>query len=244
MAGGDRINGGSRAYCPASHNRRKAENLMVQRDLSGVASFAAADGEAKLFAPSAARNVAPLAELLVRIAPPQGRALEIASGTGQHIVEFAARLPGLHWQPTEIDPLRRAAIDARGAETGLANLAPVIALDAARPGWGKGVVPCDLIVLSNLLHLISTPEAATLIREAANALAPRGTFMIYGPFMRGGDLTSEGDQSFHNRLTAEDPDIGYKDDFDTMDMLQDSGLEMAEVVEMPANNLALLARRP
>lgn len=217
---------------------------MPKRDLSAVAGYAEPQEGAKLFAPAAARNVGPLGDLLALIAPPRGRALEIASGTGQHIVDFAARLPGLTWQPTEPDAARRASIDARAAEAGLTNLAPAIALDATAPGWGAAHGPRDLILLANLLHLISAPEAEILIREAAAALAPGGLFVIYGPFMRAGELTSDGDREFHARLTAEDPEIGYKDDFDTMDMLQNAGLEMAQVVEMPANNLALVARKP
>ena len=60
----------------------------------------------------------------------------------------------------------------------------------------------DLIVLVNLLHLISEGEARTLIREAATALAPGGRFLVYGPFMRAGELISEGDRAFHASLTA------------------------------------------
>lgn len=216
---------------------------MAERDLSAVASTAEAEPGGKLFAPAAARNAGPLTELMRAVAPARGRALEIASGTGQHVVAFAQALPGLTWQPTEINAARRAAIAARLREAGLANIRPVRPLDAAATGWSAAESPCDLIVAINLLHLISAAEAANVIREAAHALAPGGTFVLYGPFLRGGELTSAGDAEFHARLTAQDPEIGYKDDFDTMDLLQAAGLEMAQVVEMPANNLALVAVR-
>ena len=62
--------------------------------------------------------------------------------------------------------------------------------------------------------------------------------------MRAGELTSEGDARFHATLTAQDPEIGYKDDFDTIDLMQDAGLELVQVLEMPANNLALVAEKP
>jgi len=81
------------------------------------------------------------------------------------------------------------------------------------------------------------------IHEAARALAPGGRLVIYGPFMRAGELTSDGDASFHAGLIARDPAIGYKDDFDMMDLIQGAGLDMAEVIEMPANNLALVAQK-
>ncbi|HCE71999.1 MAG TPA: methyltransferase, partial [Ruegeria sp.] len=155
---------------------------------------------------------------------------------------FAARLPGLQWQPTEVDAQRRASIDAYCEA--LDTVAPAQELNATRPGWGADWAGQDLVVLINLLHLISEGEAATLISEAAAALAPGGRLVIYGPFMRAGELTSEGDERFHAALTAQDPEIGYKDDFDIIDRMQEAGLELAEVVEMPANNLALIAEKP
>ncbi|MFC4667725.1 DUF938 domain-containing protein [Seohaeicola nanhaiensis] len=213
----------------------------MTRRLPPTASVAEPAGDGRLFAPAAERNAQAIADLLAEVAPATGRALELASGTGQHVAVFAERFPGLRWQPTEIAPERRASIDAYAG--GLANVAPAVALDACAPGWGAHWGGQDLVVLVNLLHLMSEPEAAVVLGEAAQALAPGGVFVIYGPFKRGGNLTSPGDEAFHASLVESDPAIGYKDDFDTMDLLQGAGLEMAQVVEMPANNLALVARK-
>jgi SAM-dependent methyltransferase len=215
---------------------------MSRRVPPKTASIATPTEGAKLIAPAASRNVQALCDLLDQVAPPGTRALELASGTGQHIIAFAAQLPRFQWQPTEIDAVRRASIDAYA--TGVDNVAPALALDATAPGWGEQHGPQDLIVLVNLLHLVSAPETEHLISQVAAALAPGGRVVLYGPFQRGGDLTSEGDRAFHASLVEQDPEIGYKDDFDIMDLLQDAGLEMAEVIEMPANNLALVAEKP
>lgn len=198
----------------------------------------------KLIAPSAERNVGALCDLLEHVAPREGRALEIASGTGQHVVAFAARLPGLHWQPTEPAPERRASIAAHIAESGLENISAPIPLDATAPGWGARHGGQALVFLANLLHLIPMPQVEVLVAEAARALAPAGRLVIYGPFMRAGELTSDGDRAFHAALIAEDPAIGYKDDFDVIDLIREAGLELVEAVEMPANNLALVGMRP
>ncbi|MDE4176251.1 DUF938 domain-containing protein [Phaeobacter sp. PT47_59] len=216
---------------------------MPIRSVPGFASVATPEG-GKLYAPSAARNLEPLCDLLEDIAPPSGRALEIASGTGQHVIAYAARLPGLIWQPSEVDATRRTSIDAHASDTALDNIRPALELDATAPGWAQSVEPVDFIVLSNLLHLITEDDAKTLIREAARALKPSGKLCIYGPFMRAEELTSEGDRAFHASLIAHDPEIGYKDDFDTIDWLQNAGLDMSDVIEMPANNLALVAQKP
>lgn len=217
---------------------------MPIRSTPGNASVASPQGGnqgGKLFAPSAARNLDALCDLLTQIAPAQGRALEIASGTGQHVVGYAACLPGLIWQPTEVEPTRRASIDAYVAETNLSNILTALTLDATAPGWGKRLAGQDLIMLSNLLHLISASEAKTLITEAAKAMAAGGRLVIYGPFMRADELTSDGDAAFHAALRAHDPEIGYKDDFDTLDWLQDAGLDIVNLIDMPSNNLALIA---
>ena len=216
---------------------------MPVRSVPGIASVATPEG-GKLYAPSAARNKGALCDLLAQVAPTQGPALEIASGTGQHVVDYAARLPGLIWQPTEVDAVRRASIDAYVNEAGLNNVLTARALDATSSGWGTDLdQQQDLIVLSNLLHLISEKEARILISEAATALALDGRLVIYGPFMRDGTLISAGDAAFHASLTTHDPETGYKDDREVIGWLQAAGLDLVKTVEMPANNLALITKK-
>tara|TARA_R110000851_G_scaffold140538_7_gene277923 strand:- start:711 stop:1367 length:657 start_codon:yes stop_codon:yes gene_type:complete len=217
---------------------------MEQSPLPPTASIAHAGDGAKLHAPSAERNAAIITEALVGIAPATGRALEIASGTGQHIVGFARAMPGLDWQPTEVDPTRRASIDAWAAEAGLPNLGAAIPLNATQAGWAAEASESALIVLINLLHLISTPEAQTLVQEVAHALAPAGRFALYGPFLREGQTTSDGDARFHASLIAQDPAIGYKDLEEVQEWLRDAGLTLIETRAMPANNVLLIAERP
>jgi SAM-dependent methyltransferase len=213
-------------------------------NLPDTASVAHPSDDGRMFAPSAARNAADIATLVADHAPATGRALEIASGTGEHAAVFARAMPGLDWQPTDIDAARRASVNAHAAVAGLPNLRPAIPLDATAAGWGAAHAGQDLIVLVNLLHLISVFEAKTLIAEVAQALAPGGRFVLYGPFLRDGQTTSEGDTAFHASLRAQDPEIGYKDDWDVIDWIHANWLDLVQVVEMPANNLAFVARRP
>ena len=208
------------------------------------ASVALPTRGAMLHAPAADRNKDALCDLLRDHGPQKGRALEIASGTGQHIAAFARALPDLHWQPTEPAPDRRASIDAYIAEAGLTNVAPAAPLDAAAAGWHKPLPPQDLIFLANLLHLIPTEAAQMLITEAALAVAPGGTLILYGPFRREGVLTSDGDAKFDAELRTADPAIGYKDTVDITRWLSDAALSPIDRIDMPANNLAFIARKP
>lgn len=216
---------------------------MTPRTLPPTASVAIPDESGKLVAPAATRNADDILAVLNQFAPKQGQALEIASGTGQHIVHFAQAMPSLNWQPTDIDPTRIGSIAAYVAQAGLDNLQPPAVLDASQTGWSAAHPFQDLIFTVNLLHLISADEAATVISESVRALNTGGIFALYGPFMRGGELTSEGDKSFHASLIAADPAIGYKDDFDTLDLMVAAGCEIMAVIEMPANNLMLIGKR-
>src|SRR5260370_38103024 len=84
-------------------------------------------------APAVARNREPILAVLREALPDAGTVLEIASGTGEHAVHFAAALPYLIWQPTDPDAQARASIAAHAAAAGLANLLPVLELDASEP---------------------------------------------------------------------------------------------------------------
>lgn len=205
------------------------------------ASVAQALEGAKLNAPAAERNTQFISDLLKRHAPQSGNALEIASGTGQHVIAFARALPALIWQPTEVSDERIASINAYRADVPDAQIKPALHLDATVAGWHANVGPQDCIVLINLLHLISTPAARTLITEAIAALAPNGKFILYGPFMRSGTLTSEGDARFHAQLSGADPAIGYKNDDDIDAWMRKAGATDVQRIEMPANNIAFIA---
>lgn len=216
----------------------------MTRQLSLPDSAAPSHGDGRRVAPSAERNAAPILAELARLAPARGRVLELASGTGQHAAAFAAALPGLDWQPSDANPEALDSIAAWVAASALANLHPPLLLNAARPGWSERHKRFDLILMVNLLHLISTPEAQVVVREAASALSPGGVLAIYGPFRRGDALTSEGDRRFDATLRSQDPAIGYKDHAGVAGWAAAAGLGPEDPVEMPANNLMLIFRKP
>jgi len=215
-----------------------------RRNIPSTASIAhATEGDARLHAPSAARNVDAIIGILKEHASQSGSALELASGTGQHVAAFAAALPGLTWQPTEIDQSRFASISAWTTAAELVNLVPPQHLDATTAGWSEYWPDRDLILAINVLHLISTPDAMTLISEAAHALTSNGCLILYGPFLRNGLATSDGDARFHASIQTSDPELGYKNDVVIVRLLREAGLGKVEIVDMPANNLSIIARR-
>lgn len=210
-------------------------------DTASVANY---ETDERLIAPSAARNAAPIVELVTRIAPNTGQALEIASGTGQHIVQLASALPNLSWLPSDVNEERIKSISVWMQDQTLTNIKFPCYLDATEKGWASNLPGQNFILLVNLLHLISWSETETLVNEISKSLVPGGIALIYGPFMRNGELISEGDIIFHNSLVDTDPDLGYKNNTDMLDMFFKLGLIHLETVEMPANNLAFVLRKP
>jgi SAM-dependent methyltransferase len=216
---------------------------MTPRKLNFSDSAEGGRGGLKMTAPAAARNLAPIQEVLAGFLPAAGRVLELASGTGEHIVAHARAFPDLDWQPSEPDPERRVSIDAYVADANLPNLHRPLNINVTEPGWARTYGPAEVVLVVNLLHLISDAEFSVLLDEAAQALAPAGVFAIYGPFLRDGQPTSEGDMAFHISLQGQDPAIGYKD-LDVIASVLEALQLRVTIHQMPANNLMVVARRP
>ncbi|WP_395002375.1 DUF938 domain-containing protein [Cypionkella sp.] len=186
---------------------------------------------------AAQRNAAPILQLL-QGQNLHGPLLEIASGSGLHAAHFAAALPQVIWQPTDLEPQNLASITAW--TQALPNVLPAQTLDACAPGWHRRFASQNAVLLVNLLHLISHPAAKILLAEAAACLAPKGRCFFYGPFLRNGQTTSAGDADFDATLRAQDPAIGYKDLAWVTARLTEAGLA-CQITAMPANNLMLIA---
>ena len=218
--------------------------MSIRKNIPSTASVAFLGNGHRLLAPAADKNMDPILDLVIEFAPETGKALELASGTGQHIVKLASAKPNINWQPSDVDQLRIASITSWSNDNNLDNLNPPLLLDATEVGWSREHNDQNFILLVNLIHLISEAEATTIIREISIALAPGGRATIYGPFKRDGKLTSAGDISFHRSLKEADPEIGYKDDKWMLDQFSERTLAVIKIQNMPANNLAFIVERP
>ena len=217
--------------------------MPLRENLPLTASQAENIGKKKLYSASAARNAPIIVEVLSQYLPDKGKVLEIASGTGQHCTYFAEAFCNLEWQPSEINPKRLNSIQAYIKETNQVNINMPLSLDATAENWAKEIDAYNVIIVINFFHLISNKEMKNLIRESSLALQTNSYFVIYGPFMRGGELTSDQDIKFHTSLIECDPDIGYKDDFDILDEIEANNLSPEAIIEMPSNNLMFIAKK-
>lgn len=195
----------------------------------------------KRHAPATARNRDPILAVLREVLPPTGVVLEIAAGSGEHAIHFAAALPALTWLPSDVDPGALASIAAWRAEAGLPNLMSPLALDVTAGAWRVTTVAA--VFSANLIHIAPWSAAVGLIRGAGRHLAAGGVLVVYGPFRVGGNHTAPSNAAFDADLRARDPAWGVRDVEAVVALADDQGLVLERTVAMPANNLTLVFRR-
>ena len=197
----------------------------------------------KPHAPACDRNRDPILAVLRGRFADRRHVLEVGSGTGQHAAYFAAAMPWLDWQCSDVaDNL--AGIRLWLDEAALANTPPPLELDVARGPW-PAAGTADAVFTANTLHIMGWPEVealfagvGTLLRDVAG-----GTLVVYGPFNYGGAYSSDSNREFDAWLAARDPRSAIRD-FEAVEALAArAGLHLGADVAMPANNRCLVFSR-
>jgi hypothetical protein len=187
------------------------------------------------------RNREPILGVLRRELPAHGELPEVGSGGGEHASYFAAHLPQLGWQPSEVAALV-PQLAARRGDPPPANLRPPLALDVRDLPWP--VSPVDAVFSANTLHIMSWEAVEDFFRGVGGVLAGGGVLCVYGPFNYGGRFTSDSNEKFDAFLRARDPHSGIRD-FEALERLAAAQqLTCTADHAMPANNRTLVWRRP
>jgi cyclopropane fatty-acyl-phospholipid synthase-like methyltransferase len=185
------------------------------------------------------RNKGPILAVLRQEFAASTRVLEVGSGSGQHAVYFAAGLPQLLWQPSELVE-NLASLAERVRLEGGANLRAPLALDVRASPWP--VESVDAIFSADTLHIMAWSSVGEFFRGAAAALLRPAVLCVYGPFRFEGRHTSDSNAAFDHYLRQRDPDSGVRD-FEALDRLaQQHGLQFSANHPMPANNRTLVWR--
>ena len=196
--------------------------------------------------PAVARNRDPILAILRRTLPRSGTVLEIASGTGEHAMHFAAHLSGLTWQPTDRDADALRSIAAYRAAANLPNLKEPILLDARSRPWsmvGTSNPRIVAIVAINMIHIAPWAAAEGLMAGAGDLLGPHSVLFLYGPFRENGLHTARSNAAFDASLKARDPAWGVRDLGEVTALAKQYGFDFVERIAMPANNLSVILRR-
>lgn len=177
--------------------------------------------------------------------PRQNTALEIASGTGQHVAWFAAGLPEWTWQPSDAQPDGFDSITAWVSSAhGVCNVRAPVLLDVMAHDWLPADAVFDLIYCANMLHIAPWEACAALMRGSARHLAaPGGLLVTYGPYLEDAVPTSPGNLAFDQSLRERNSDWGIRRHEDVAAQAATAGLRLLERHAMPAHNLLLVWTR-
>jgi hypothetical protein len=192
-------------------------------------------------APATLRNREPILNVLQPLLPETGLVLEIASGTGEHLVHFARRLPQLTWQPSDPSRKARQSIAAWVAAEGLQHVCAPLDIDAAAEKWP--INHAVAIICINMIHISPWSATVGLMRGAGSILASGTPLYLYGPYRRTGRPLESSNAAFDVDLRARNPQWGLRELDDVAKCADDYSLRLDQVVEMPANNLSVIFRK-
>lgn len=192
-------------------------------------------------APAALRNREPILTVLREVVPAAGVVLELASGSGEHVIHFARALPALTWQPSDPNSDARRSIAAWSEAEGLVNILPPASIDASAAEWP--IDRAEAILCINMVHI--TPWVATegLMRGAERVLPAGAPLYLYGPYRRADKSLEPSNAAFDEDLRRRDPRWGLRDLEEVAACANSFGLELDRIIEMPANNLSVIFRK-
>jgi len=191
--------------------------------------------------PAALRNRGPILDVLRTVLPPTGTVLEIASGSGEHVVHFAAALPNLVWQPSDPSAEARKSTAAWLEAEARGNVLAPLDLDATAEDW-----PIDraaAVIAINMVHISPWSATLGLLRHAARLLPAGGPLLLYGPYRRQLEALASGNAAFDADLRARNPAWGLRMLEDVVTEAGRAGFNLDRVVAMPANNLCVVLVR-
>jgi hypothetical protein len=191
-------------------------------------------------APATVRNRDFILDVLRDVLPKTGVILEIASGSGEHVVHFAGDFPSLAFQPSDPEPDALRSISAWVEAADVANVRAPIVLDASQSPWP--IASADAIICINMVHISPWDATVGLIRGAAATLPPGSPLYLYGPYKRKGFATAPSNQALDRNLRDRNPAWGLRDLEAVAAIAQSVGFSVPTVTEMPANNLSVVFR--
>jgi len=194
----------------------------------------------KQYSQSCDENREPILGIIREVFADAHHILEIGSGTGQHAVYFARRLPHLTWQPSDLTE-NHASINAWRNEAGLENVLPPIKLNVTAATWPGGEY--DGLFSANTLHIMSWEAVQSMFSNIGNLLQTGACCCFYGPFNYGGSFTSDSNRQFDAWLKNRDPSSGIRDFEALVDLATANGFEQDADNKMPVNNRLLVWKK-
>ena len=103
------------------------------------------------YAPATLRNRDFIVGVLRDVLPTKGVILEIASGSGEHVVHFARNFPSLVFQPSDREPDALQSIAAWVKASRVTNARAPMILEVSQSPWP--IASADGIICINMVHI-------------------------------------------------------------------------------------------
>jgi hypothetical protein len=226
------------------------ESLMAEYVVEFGKDGRPVEPDGRLDAPAFHRNHQAIRNVLqASLAGKSGEVLEAGSGTGQHVIDFARHFPDILWWPSDFNEQHLKSIAAWREHAGLPNLRPPLRIDLSDPAWcpemedGRGPGELLAVFCANVIHIAPWRVAEGLVAGAGRYLRADGRLFLYGPFKRGGQHTAPSNAAFDTSLREGNPEWGVRDIEAVEELAARTGLRLADIAEMPANNLTLVFER-
>ena len=194
----------------------------------------------RLYFPATERNRDAISDVLAPWLTNVKQALEVASGSGQHVAHWAPRFPHVNWIPSDLDPLHCRSIAAWTA--GMKNVSTPIELDVTATSWAN-IGTVDLVFCANMIHIAPWEACLGLLARGAEILVPGGALILYGPFMEDGRHNAESNAQFDESLRSRDPSWGIRDLNEVTAIAAGHDLVFDTKTAMPANNFTVVFQR-
>lgn len=202
----------------------------------------------QFFSGPADRNKEPILGVISEVLMQSRQVLEVGSGTGQHALFFAEKMPHLVWQPTDCGDYLPDLI-TQISDNPMPNVSGPLELDVRNLPWQIGTLKesgensVDAIYTTNTLHIMSWNAVNDFFTGVGQILGPKGHLIVYGPFKYDGDFTTPSNADFELWLKDRDPESGIRD-FEAVNELASAiGLQLKADHSMPANNQCLIWQR-
>jgi len=198
--------------------------------------------------PAVGRNKEVILNALEAFLPSRGTILEVASGSGEHCVAFAARFPNMTWVPSDMSPSHVASINAWRDHMQIEDtvMRDALFLDASAESWPRITENNDKIdgvMCINMIHIAPWKCCLGLLRHSATLLKSGAPLIFYGPFIQGELETALSNIRFDESLKQRNSEWGLR----TLESVRHAGMEygftLVTVLEVPANNLIVIFRK-
>ncbi|MEO7914745.1 MAG: DUF938 domain-containing protein, partial [Novosphingobium sp.] len=127
------------------------------------------------------------------------------------------------------------------ASEGLENVLPPLDLDAASDPWP--ITHAAALVCINMIHISPWESTLGLMRGAGRLLGRGGPVYLYGPYKRRDHPLEPSNAIFDESLRSRDLRWGLRDLDEVAACALENGLQLDQVIEMPANNLSVVFRK-